>query len=259
MKKYYLQYVLVSFFYSLYGNVLSQNDFSYINRDKQTLRFALAPLAIQGLQLNHFGENLLNTKPVLGGDLGVAYIYRISNNLCFIAGANFTLIPYHVSYEFNADLQNTTLSISEHEHTSTEYVFTAFSTPLSMRYNHKPKKGLIYTAELGMRFNFTPITEHTFGTSYSVEDNNPVGIELFYMDLVNANQLLSYFGKIGLMTYTKRSNAMGFNLIAHYVPESFWKGQYAFYNLPFASYGAVGVGGNFIGLEFFYELQLGGH
>jgi hypothetical protein len=231
------------------------------------IRFWLRPVLMNNLKFKHYGEKIIQSSPFISFEAGFGIKQRLYENFSLNVDIGYTSVFYHFKFDFEANIEP--VQATRHDHLAIEFLQGIYVIPISVQYETLRKGKLNYFAELGIRVNITD----QFPYPASVEDgmgyylgdlvppdaNGNHVVDIFSMRLENKDVLgvfASCFAKAGLVFTSKKTHTLNLSLVAHYFPKPMYKGDYTFLNTPFASYGDVSLGLNYIGLEFAFGLAV---
>ena len=233
---------------------------------KNQIKFSVAPVLYDNLQLTYTGERLLKTNPCISFDVSLLYYQHIKSGYGLNIGAGLTMAPYNLHFKFKSPANSifqTGSYIKEYEYldfSMTEYVQSLWVFPLSVQkiFPFKSNKKYFYSLDLGTRLNIIVAYPYWIqnGSSYMIDDTTEA--QLFDFNLFDRGKkvLMSYFIRFGVLKLTKKQNSLQCNFVINYSPDKMGSGWYKFDNLSYDNYGKVKENINFIGLEFAYGLTL---
>jgi hypothetical protein len=140
----------------------------------------------------------------------------------------------------------------------TEYVNFTWAFPVSLRKTILTQSSLKVGIEAGVVFQklvaypYAITMEHTV---FASEPDDYTDLFTFRMQSTKQNPTL-FFCKAGIEKQRPNLNTMEFNVVLSYSPHPIGKGNYAFKNLGYESYGEIKHTMSYIGLEFVYGFAL---
>lgn len=248
------------------GNLGAQTAGSEINKDsvffppKLHLNLSLSPVLYNNLKINTVGEELLNSKFTISGVFNVSAGVLIFQRTGLKAGAELSIIPVNVNYNFETKINRTG---SKDYHASLnhfDYFIPQASIPFSFYHylplQNKNKTGYI---EMGGKWNFIP--DYGISGGSSTRGKKGERVRVFKFNLENSAdgyenlKFLSYFLKAGLINQNQKGNFFQLNLIVNYSPAVIGEGYFFFSNISRESHGTIELKPNFVGFEFAYGIS----
>ena len=211
------------------------------------------------LAINTNGANWLNSKNVIGGNVGFGVSQLLFDNFSIVIGGDITLIGYNTNYDFLSKIQNSQITDEEWISTQNDYHFyTAWNYGFSYYLSKKILNDKFNPiASFGFKKNKILTYSISVGERVSASVNDP-GVRIFQQELifnnsnVESSSFISYYIKLGLLKKQTKFNTMQFNFVYHYSPDNIGEGTFLFSNLDRESSGTLELGANYLGVEFNY-------
>lgn len=258
MKIVILAFILTVLFWI--GEGYSQNGESrrdmFVNRQ---IKFSLAPVLYDNLNLTYNGEKLLNSRPCFSAEATISYYEYLAKGFGINIGAGLGLAPINTNFYFKSSpntIFNPDIYFDLNDYIYADYMWI-FPFSVQKMFSTKKEK-LFYNIEAGIKWNRIIAYPYEITNQVDFVINDTLDASLYFMEIDDTGKqnLFSYFLKVGIIKPTKKQNTLGCNLVLHYCPQLFGEGWYKFYNLNYESYGNIEQNINYIGIEFIYGLSL---
>ncbi len=230
------------------------------------IKFSLAPVLYDNLQLTYEGERILKSRPCVSYDASISYHQHIKKGYGLNIGIGLTMAPFNHHFKFisppNSIFQTGPYRDAYEYLDDNNYVYvqSLYTVPLSVQkiFPIKKKKEYFLSLEAGIRPNIIVAFPYWIEGESWYEINDSTEVHLFEFNLFDCGNklLISYFLKFGFLKMTKNQNTLQCNLVVNYSPDKMGEGWYKFYNLTYDNYGKVKQNINYIGIEFTYGLTL---
>lgn len=214
----------------------------------------VAGLLMNNLDIQYYGEQLLNSKVTLAPLIELGYYQRVYKSWGMKIGAGGNLISYNTNFSFTIEEGN--LMAGNREDNDNEYFIKNYNLFFLVNKQFLLNTKLLLNIELGLQYNYVnknslPIRAR--GYFYSQADS--LAIEYFRFEIYHNNDKTDYLslkGNINLKYRFSMKHNISAGINFNYCTDYIAKGYYWFYNLPWESSGTAKLGMNYIGLQIGY-------
>lgn len=266
-------FFLICFFSTaLFGQITShplkldssfQRDYFSVN---------IQPFLSSKFQFQHNGSNLLQSKHLLSGEIGIGYKRQLNRKWICYSSINIGLLPYNFTFNFESP-KNSIFQTGPFKEDYTrldfnwsEYSYIRLYSTIDLLFsrqiysNSRNNNQFFIGGGLKTFVFFIDEFQYEYSSTWYIDETNP-NVNLFYADINDTTSNRVKFSVQAEVSYIRALNKgreISTTLLFNYSPFKNVEGYYYFSNLGFASSGTFKQSLTYLGVRLNYFIRVKG-